>query len=82
MNLQELQSQLAPNQCLVRADGVISVKTDDKVTARYLVGQDSQLWPINIINSCPPKGQYRVINLYVDAQTNKLVVDFDKVPEP
>jgi len=30
----------------------------------------------------PPQGKYKVVNLYVDPLTNKLVVQYDDTPTP
>lgn len=35
-----------------------------------------------IITSKPPPGYYKVTNLYVDPETNKLVVIFNDIPTP
>jgi len=78
MNIEELQSQLGPNQCVTTVEDTIVVKTDDRVTSRYLIGRDSQLWLISPVSSCPPKGHYKVLNLYVDSATNKLRVEYDQ----
>lgn len=39
------------------------------------IGPDGNL--LNVVESRPPAGHYRVKNLYVDRDTGKLVVEFD-----
>lgn len=36
----------------------------------------------NGIPSVPPPDKYKVINIYVDPATGKLVVEYDDMPEP
>lgn len=35
-----------------------------------------------VVPSNPPPGQLRVVNLFVDAQSGKLTVQYDDEPEP
>ena len=33
------------------------------------------------LKSDPPTGKYKVINLYVDPATGKLIIEYDDIPE-
>lgn len=35
---------------------------------------------VNKTSSNPPVGKYKVINLYIDPATNKLIVEYDNTP--
>jgi hypothetical protein len=34
-----------------------------------------------IITSNPPSGHLKILNIYVDSNTNKVVVDYDNTPQ-
>jgi len=45
-------------------------------------GIESKYLEVSGVPSSPPSGKCRVINLYVDPATGKLVVEWDDIPEP
>ena len=45
-------------------------------------GVDSKWLEVSGVPSNPPSGKCRVLNLYVDPVTEKLIVKWDDTPEP
>jgi hypothetical protein len=71
-DLNDLKKNLKPGERLVvYMDGVI---TNDTKADRFSVQAEPP------IGSDPPPGHYRVVNFYVDADTKKLVVEYDNTP--
>lgn len=54
-----------------------------KQMMRVIMGGDGDTKvSFTMVRSSPPPGKLRVINLYVDPTTGKLVVEYEDTPQP
>lgn len=65
---------------LLEGDSIV-VRIISDVEANTGQPNSSLAIAINAIRSMPPSGHYKVINIYVDSATGKLVVQYDDQPQ-
>jgi hypothetical protein len=90
MNMQDLTSNLRADEKLtINGNSVIVHRRGSKSDQTYYIDSDGGIWPdpdniwpksLGIIKSNPPKGKYRVTNLYVDPDTGRLEIEYDNTP--
>lgn len=77
MNFDELVKLLGTDKIKV-IEEIVYAEMDQGAIWTYRRNGNSQLQRITPpIHSAPPKGQYRVINLWVDSETGRLIVQYD-----
>ncbi len=89
MKLRDLFRDLSKGQTIEFVPRLVVVRNSNgDIKDVYMVCDGDELELTNLLStsggleSIPPTGHFKVTNLYVDATTGKLVVDYDNTPTP
>ena len=83
MDIGELSRNLETGEVLEiePAQGLVEVRANGVITERYRIVRGGTIRPItDDLVSCPPPGYYKVLNVYVDPATGKLVIVYENAP--
>ncbi len=83
INFEDMKSSLNQGEnFLLESSCVTILDSARNIRAEYNIGPQGQVWEEQgeAIKSLPPKGYFRVTNLYVDPSTGKMVVKYDDTP--
>ena len=81
MPLDNLFALLTSGQHVVRSGKELRVlDAEGRTLVEYELDAFGSYWPKVELKSVPPKGYFRVTNIYVDPSTLKVVVEYDDTP--